>query len=157
MKFFSLILVLLFAFWLSNCPDVFAQDYNPKIVKQLVNEARSESRHCGNTHYDATEPLTSDDQLDKIAQNHANDMAKNALFSHTGSDGRTAEIRLDDVNFEWIFYGENIAMQYDNEQELVQGWLKSVPHCINIMTPSFTVFGFGDKAGYACMVFVQTE
>lgn len=156
-KYFSFISLLLFAFGLPNGSSLFAQDYNPKIVKQLVNEARSESRYCGNTHYDAAEPLVSDNELDKIAQDHANDMAKNSLFSHTGSDGRTAEIRLDDANFEWVFYGENIARQYDDEQELVQGWLKSVPHCKNIMEPAFSVFGFGDKLGYACMLFVETE
>ncbi|MEA1874667.1 MAG: CAP domain-containing protein [Bacteroidota bacterium] len=157
MKYLSLISVLLFAFWIPNHSNVFAQDYNPKIVKQLVNQARIESRYCGNTHYDATEPLESDIELDEIAQHHANDMAKNSLFSHIGSDGRNAEIRLDDAEFFWVCYGENIARQYDDEQELVHGWLKSVEHCKNIMEPSFTVFGFGDKLGYACILFVQTE
>jgi uncharacterized protein YkwD len=155
-KYFSFISILLFAFLFSNSCSLFAQDYNPKIVKQLVNEARSESRYCGNTHYDAAEPLVSDNELDEVAQDHASDMAKNALFSHTGSDGSTAEIRLDNANFEWIYFGENIAHQYDDEHDLVQGWLKSVPHCKNIMEPAFTVFGFGDKSGYACMLFVQT-
>ncbi|MDA3911027.1 MAG: CAP domain-containing protein [Bacteroidales bacterium] len=157
MKYFSVSLVLLFAFLLSNSSRVSAQDYNPKLVKQLVNQARSESRYCGKTHYDAAESLISDTELDGIAQNHANDMAENSLFSHIGSDGNNSEIRLDDASYFWIYYGENIARQYDDEQELVQGWLESVTHCKNIMEPAFMVFGFGDKLGYACMVFVQTE
>ncbi len=157
MNYFSRLLILFVALMLFNIPAVFAQDYNPRVVKELVNQARSESRYCGKTKYQATGALESDVKLDQIAQNHANDMSENALFSHIGSDGRNPEIRLDDANYFWIYYGENIARQYDDEQELVQSWLKSVAHCKNIMEPDFTVFGFGDKLGYACMVFVQTE
>lgn len=106
-------------------------------VLSLVNEARSTARSCGDTLFDATEPVSWNDLLAAAAATHSNDMAQHNFFSHTGSDGSDLVQRVDAQAYNWSTIGENIAAGQTTTKLVVDAWLDSPGHCKNLMNPKF--------------------
>ena len=102
-----------------------------------VNEARSEARWCGATHYQATTPVTWNCDVEPAAHAHSRDMADNNFFSHTGSDGLRVSHRVDRTDYEWSMLGENIAAGYTSVNAVMTGWLASPGHCATIMSDDY--------------------
>lgn len=107
-----------------------------------VNQARTENRSCGEDFYPATEKLTWNCRIQIAAAAHAQDMAENDFFSHTGSDGSAASTRISRAGYVWSWAGENIAAGQYSVNDVMIGWLDSPGHCANIMSPAFSEFGF---------------
>lgn len=125
----------------------------------IINEARSEGRTCGEYGYfPETDALTWDKRLYSAAYEHSKDMAISNTFSHTGSGTQSDETakalqqgagssvgeRIEHNNYtNWHGYGENIAAgtSMDEAVEAMEGWLKSPGHCKNIMKPEFKEVG----------------
>jgi uncharacterized protein YkwD len=110
-------------------------------VLELVNQARAAPRACGSSHFSAAPPLKANALLTKAAQLHANDMAEGSHFSHTGRDGSTPAARVTRVGYAWQMTSENIAAGAGSAEETVAGWLKSPPHCANLMEARYTEHG----------------
>jgi uncharacterized protein YkwD len=88
------------------------------------------------------------DVLEKAAYHHSADMYQNDYFSHTALDGSNGGVRIQRAGYNWMTYGENIAMGYKNERETVEGWLSSPGHCKNIMNRSFKEMGVARVGNY---------
>ncbi len=157
MRTYFSILCIVFVLFSFVSVNVVAQEYDAVIVKEMVNDARSESRYCGGKSCPSVESLISDPRLDAIALEHAKNMAEYDRLSHVDSNGRGASERLEDAGYAWWVYAENIAEGYRDENELVEGWLQSPRHCKNIMDSDVTHFGFASFHGYACMIFVRPD
>jgi uncharacterized protein YkwD len=112
-----------------------------------VNAARSVDRMCGQTLYEAAPLVAWDDRLAMAAYLHSFDMATNAFFSHTGSEGSSAGDRITREGYSWSTYGENIAVGYLSVSSVLQGWLGSEGHCRNLMNPAFREIGAGRAEG----------
>jgi uncharacterized protein YkwD len=110
-----------------------------------VNQARSVNQICGNTPYGPATPVSWSDNLAMAAYLHSEDMVLNNFFGHTGADGSTPGQRISRQGYPWRTYGENIAVGYPTVSSVIQGWLGSEGHCMNLMNPAFTEIG----AGYA--------
>lgn len=110
-------------------------------ILALVNEARGTARKCGRKSFAAVAPLTVSAMLNRTALLHSQDMANKNFFEHEGSDGSTVGVRATRVGYIWRTVGENIAIGAETADAVVQGWLKSPGHCVNIMTPGFTEMG----------------
>lgn len=110
-------------------------------VLLLVNQARATSRRCGNERFAQTAPLNLNATLNKAAQLHAQDMAKQRQMQHEGSDGSTPAQRVTRLGYRWKTVGENVAAGLGSAEEVVTGWLNSPGHCANIMSPQFTEMG----------------
>jgi uncharacterized protein YkwD len=110
-------------------------------VLELVNQARATPRSCGTTSFPAAPPLKANALLVKAAQLHAKDMAEGSHFSHTGRDGSTASARVTRVGYAWQMTSENIAAGAGSAEETVAGWLRSPPHCANLMEARYTEHG----------------
>lgn len=121
----------------------------------LVNQARSNSRSCGNTSYSSAPALQWNSLLEQAAQIHSNDMNQNNFFSHTGSNGSDVGDRLSQVGYNVSYHGENIANGYPTEQSVIDGWLESAGHCRNIMNPNYTQMGVATAGSYWTQVFAQ--
>lgn len=136
------ILFLCSGFWASaQKPEDISVEFNQEEMLELVNKARVEKRRCGGTRHDAVRPLRWDDKLAHAAQKHANDMADNDFFDHTGSDKSSVVDRIEREKYLWRTVGENVAMGPRSVGEAVQGWLDSPGHCSNIMNGDFTEMG----------------
>lgn len=118
-------------------PVILAQSRFDAQLLQLTNEQR---RRAG------LQPLRLSSKLGQAAQSHAGDMAKNNIFSHTGSNGSTMVDRIKSVGYSYSTIGENIAAGESNPQATIQQWMNSPGHRRNILNPSFTEIGFGYTA-----------
>lgn len=100
--------------------------------------------------------------LARAAQRHANDMACNNLFVHTGSDGSTPQSRVAATGYTGTSVTENVYGSYPplNGQEVVSWWAndKTDPqHNKNLLSNTYTEIGVGyaffDNFGYYVIVF----
>jgi uncharacterized protein YkwD len=110
-------------------------------VFELINHARSRTRRCGQERFAATVSLVPSSLLNRAAQEHALDMARNDYFEHTGMDGSEPKERLARLGYRSRLTGENIAYGPETAEEVVSGWLSSPGHCANIMDPRFREMG----------------
>lgn len=110
-------------------------------VLELINQARAASRLCGNRKLNAARPLRWNDKLAAAAHAHADDMARNNYFSHEARDGTNPAQRVTRTGYRYRTTGENIAAGQMAPEAAVAGWIKSPPHCANLMNGAFTEMG----------------
>ena len=115
---------------------------------ELLNDARSVSRMCGDVFRPAVSPMKEESRLNKAALGHSDDMFENNFFSHVGSDGSTVRQRVEETGYPAGSVGEAIALGYPTNEKVLDGWLNSPPHCNLIMSPVFTEFGLGEIGRY---------
>lgn len=137
-------------------------DDMPKIaarVLDLVNEARSKPRRCGSRAFPRVPPLRLSPLLSRAALVHAKDMSAHKLFEHRGSDGSKPADRVLRAGYDWAAVAENIAVGAATAEVVVQGWLDSPGHCVNIMGAQYQEMGiayFTDFARKGDIYWAQT-
>ena len=119
----------------------------------LINTTRSKGCNCGTKWYPPAAPLVWNDNLEKAARGHANDMYNRDYFSHTSKDGRSMSDRIVFAGYLFKGYksfmvGENIAMGQSSAAEVTAGWFKSEGHCQNLMNPRFKEVGIAEANHY---------
>ena len=127
-------------------------------VLQRVNQARSQERMCGNTRFAAARSLRLNATLSRASLAHAVDMAQHSTLSHEGRDGRSPADRVTRAGYRWRSVGENIASGPTTPEAVVDGWIRSPPHCANLMAPHFTEMGIAysvNRASEAGIYWVQ--
>jgi len=107
----------------------------------LVNQARATPRYCGNRAFNAARPVRWNDSLAEASRLHAEDMARYNYFSHSGRDGSDPGQRVERAGYRYRSLGENIAAGQIKPEDAMAGWIKSPPHCANLMNPTFTEMG----------------
>jgi len=128
-------------------------------VLELVNEARAKPRNCGSRSFPNVPPLKLSPILSRAALAHAQDMSAHQRFEHRGSDGSMPAGRALRAGYNWLAVGENIAEGAANAEVVVQGWLQSPGHCVNIMSPQYREMGlayFTDFAHKGDIYWAQT-
>lgn len=126
---------------------------NKNLLLQLVNETRRKGCKCGDVYFPPASPIGWNSQLEQAALVHSNDMYANNYFSHAAQDGSKAGDRIDDTGYRWRTYGENIALGYRSEREVINGWILSPGHCKNIMNKSYKEMGVARVGDYWTQVF----
>jgi uncharacterized protein YkwD len=101
-------------------------------------------------------------QLVRAAQAHANDMACNNLFVHTGSNGSTIESRVAASGYTAAYVSENVYGSYPplSGQGAVDWWKNDktdLRHNLNLVSDTFIEIGVGyafyNNYGYYVIVF----
>ncbi len=110
-------------------------------VLDLVNQARATPRNCGDRAFTAARPVRWNDTLAEASRLHAEDMARHNYLSHSGRDGSDPAQRVERAGYRYRAIGENIAGGQMKPEDAVAGWIKSPPHCANLMDPAFTEMG----------------
>ena len=110
-------------------------------VLEAVNTARATPRRCGSTDHAAAGPLRWHAQVEQAALAQAQYLQQYNLFSHTGANGSSVGDRVTATGYVWQTVGENIAAGYPDLAAVVQGWIDSPSHCVNVMNGSFTELG----------------
>jgi uncharacterized protein YkwD len=110
-------------------------------VLELVNEARARPRKCGSKQFQPVPPLTLSPILARAALAHAKDMSANSFFEHRGSNGSKPAERATRAGYDWAAVAENIAEGPATAEAVVQGWLDSPGHCVNIMGAQYREMG----------------
>ena len=81
------------------------------------------------------------------AQRHANDMAKMNRLTHTGSDGSSPGTRMRKAGFSWTRCAENAAAGQTSSTQVVQAWMNSYGHRVNMLNKSYGYIGIGIAYG----------
>ncbi|ADV68809.1 CAP domain-containing protein [Deinococcus maricopensis] len=105
-------------------------------VLRLTNDARARGWNCDLKRYGgAPQPaLRRNAQLDVAARSQSIGMAANNYFAHESPvDGSRPADRVHASGYDYRATGENIAAGQRSPQEVVNGWLNSHGHCVNIM------------------------
>jgi hypothetical protein len=110
----------------------------PGVVMSLTNDARAE---------DNLGSLSTNQLLVSAAQKKASDMAKRGYFSHVSPEGNPPWYWLDDAGYDYSYAGENLAVNFTDSKELLDGWMGSPTHRANILKKDFTEIGIGMATG----------
>jgi uncharacterized protein YkwD len=84
--------------------------------------------------------LSESGALDNSAQGWSQTMVATEQFSH----GADFSARITAAGYSWAASGENIATGYATPRSVVAGWMASLGHCRNILSPSFRDVGIGE-------------
>lgn len=109
------------------------QDFVERMVKR-VNEIRREHNVA---------PVRENPKLSRVAQVHAEDMARHEFFGHRGSDGSRLEDRLKRVGFDYKVVAENLAGGLASPELTVDSWMESSEHRRNMVDVQLCRVGVG--------------
>ena len=70
-------------------------------------------------------------------------MARRDYFDHHSPEGTGPMQRAIAAGYQGGFVGENIAAGQRSPAEVVQAWIDSPGHCVNLMDPRFRFLGVG--------------
>ena len=92
-------------------------------------------------------PLRLHPELSRAARRHAEDMLARSFYGHETPDGRTPLERVQATGYAPSTVAENIARGQFSVEEVMEGWMDSKVHRVNILGRSFTEAGLGFAAG----------
>ncbi|WP_298859554.1 CAP domain-containing protein [uncultured Sulfitobacter sp.] len=90
--------------------------------------------------------------LDAAAKAHANDMASNNFFGHTGSNGSSVAKRVKAAGYTWCTVSENVGKGYRSSPRAIEAWRVSRGHYRNMVNRKAREFGFARSGDYSVMV-----
>lgn len=122
----------------SNGPNIFLAAVVRSDVILLTEEARAQ---------EGGRPLVENDVLDAAAQAKAEDMAARGYFSHVGPDGEQPWVWLERQGYKYVYAGENLAVRFNDSQDVVDAWMASPTHRANIVKPQYQEIGVGLAEG----------
>ena len=128
-----------------------AADPGPEERLAMVNLARSQRRTCGGTVYPAAPPLKWDARLEAAARGQSEYQSQIRTMTHDGAGGADMGERITTAGFPWRSVAENVGWNYPNASDMLQGWLASPGHCVNIMRPTLTHVGWARVDAYDTM------
>lgn len=101
-------------------------------IIQLTNQER---RNAG------LSELAENALLDAAAEKKARDMVGNNYFAHTSPAGVDPWHWFEDVDYQYKYAGENLAMDFTSAVSVNRAWMKSPSHRDNILSDKFTEIG----------------
>jgi len=107
-------------------------------IIDLVNSTRQSS---------GLNTLTVNDKLTAAAQAKANDMIEKDYFAHISPDGRQPWDFISGAGYDYIYAGENLAIGYNDNQEVMTAWMNSPTHRENILNPNYREIGVASASG----------
>ncbi len=104
----------------------------PAVIADLTNTDRAQN---------GIAPLAWSETLEEAARLKAEDMANSGYFAHTSPTGVTPWFWLEQVEYEFIYAGENLAIDFTESDIVHQAWLDSPSHRDNVLGKNFTEIG----------------
>lgn len=118
---------------------IYEQEDREKLLT-LVNQYRKEK---------GLSSVSFNEELNRSAQTHAEDMFNRYYFSHTDPEGRSPYYRLNNTDYAKV--GENIIqgniINVLNPENALKEWIKSPPHNETLLGGDWTLTGIGVKQG----------
>jgi uncharacterized protein YkwD len=108
-----------------------------------TNQTRARGVVCGGQAMPPAGPVGPNAALRRSARGHSKDMADRNFFDHTNPEGAGPMHRAKAAGFSSTFVGENIAAGQTDPARVVQAWIDSPGHCVNMMDPRYKVLGVG--------------
>lgn len=93
------------------------------------------------------DPLVENPKLDIAALLKAQDMIEKDYFNHYSPEGKAPWDWIASAKYDYKYAGENLALNFFNDQETVQAWLNSPSHKENILNPNYKETGVAILSG----------
>jgi uncharacterized protein YkwD len=106
-------------------------------IENMVNAERTER---------GIAPLKVNQSLDNAATNKSVDMISRDYFDHYAL-GLTPWDFIKVQNYDYLYAGENLAMDFNTSEATVNAWMNSPAHRKNILNPDFQEMGVGVVKG----------
>lgn len=104
----------------------------------LANEDRAEQ---------GAGKLVMNDELVLAAQLKANDMAQKSYFAHTSPEGLTPWHWFGQAGYDYIYAGENLAVNFNRSEDVQRAWMNSPLHRANILNNRYKEIGIATAEG----------
>lgn len=111
------------------------------LTREMLQRVNDERREAG------LPPLRIQPALARAAQKHAEDMLARSFYGHESPDGRTPLDRVKAAAYEPASVAENVARGQFSVSEVMEGWMESQAHRVNILGRSFSEIGLGFAHG----------
>lgn len=145
-KIFIIFFVFIFAFEMLFVLGIF--DFNqiskffasiyPEVLVGLANDYRQAH---------SLSVLTVNPLLEQAAMLKAQDMAQKGYFAHTSPEGITPWHWFEKVGYDFVYAGENLAVNFSDSESLHQAWISSLGHRENIINKNFSEIGIAVAKG----------
>jgi len=139
-KILSLALLIggLFLGSFANSQIVWAKEITAENVINLVNKERELRK---------LEILKENGQLFEAAREKSEDMINNNYFAHTSPSGLTPWHWVEKNGYDYIYAGENLAINFSSAENQHKAWMESLEHRKNIINPNYEEIGVAVKKG----------
>ena len=134
---FILVVSLFFSGVVGKSFDYISAIY-AAVLSSLANNDRSREN---------LESLTINPSLVAAAQMKADDMAEKGYFSHNTPEGLSPWYWFDKAGYKYKYAGENLAVNFDESQNVEDAWMASPTHRWNILNRNFTEIGIATSTG----------
>lgn len=111
---------------------VLGADISSAVLIDLTNQSRLSYGES---------PLIRNAQLDQAARMKAEDMSAKQYFSHNSPQGVTPWYWFKKVGYQFLYAGENLAINFNDSHSVQEAWLRSPSHRANILNVDFTEIG----------------
>ena len=110
----------------------FASDIRVDQVIELTNQKRLEQ---------GLTPLQISPRLNEVAQRKAKDMFSVGYWAHTSPTGRDPWSFFQEVGYDYLYAGENLARDFMDSGSMVTAWMNSPTHRDNIVNSHYQEIG----------------
>lgn len=86
-------------------------------------------------------------QLEQAAKLKAEDMVTKGYFAHVSPTGEGAWTFLDRAQYQYVYAGENLAVNFGSSEEVVRAWMNSPTHRANVLSAQFNEIGIAAAEG----------
>lgn len=117
---------------------VLGAEIASSVLIDLTNESRIEFNQS---------PLLRSQKLDQAAELKGEDMVNKGYFSHNSPTGVTPWHWLQKVGYNFLYAGENLAINFTDSSDVEKAWLESPTHRANIMNVEFREIGMATVKG----------
>lgn len=91
--------------------------------------------------------LTVSPTLTEVARAKAEHMAAHQYFAHTAPDGTTPWHWFKEKNYQFLYAGENLAIDFSESTDVNRAWMQSPTHRANIVGTQFSEIGIATVDG----------
>ncbi|MBP9867272.1 MAG: CAP domain-containing protein [Candidatus Pacebacteria bacterium] len=118
---------------------VMGAEIAASVLIDLTNEDRIASNQPA---------LLRNSKLDTAAQLKGEDMVSKQYFSHDSPEGVTPWFWFRKVGYNFLYAGENLAINFTDAKDVEEAWLNSPKHRANIMNVQFREIGMATVQGF---------
>ncbi len=86
--------------------------------------------------------LVLNDRLSLAAELKGENMFAKNYWAHNAPDGTTPWYFFKQVNYNYIYAGENLARGFTSSKDVVDAWMASLSHRENMLSPNYKDIGF---------------
>lgn len=128
----------------------YAEDINISDLLNSTNNMRTER---------GLSALKLNGQLSRAAEAKAQDMLEKDYWAHESPDGKEPWDFIVGAGYDYLYAGENLAVDFNESQNVVEAWYESPSHRANLLNDKYTEIGFavvdGELEGRKTTLVVQ--